>query len=86
MSLLEAEMMGKKIIASDIPANREVIENGKNGLLVPVGDIKKLREAMVYMLTNESMAEKMAQAARKNYENKFNFETIFKEKMSCLYK
>lgn len=35
-TIVEAKALGKLIIASDIPSNREQIVNGKNGFLVPL--------------------------------------------------
>lgn len=85
LSLLEAAMMGKKIIASDVDGNPEVVEDKKSGLLVPAKDVEKLAEAMVWMIENPKEAFKMAKAARKRYEEKFDFEKIFAEKMLPLY-
>ncbi len=46
VSLLEAMACGLLPIVTDIPANREWIESGRNGLLVPVGDAGALETAM----------------------------------------
>ncbi|MBR2543972.1 glycosyltransferase family 4 protein [Candidatus Saccharibacteria bacterium] len=86
LSLLDAAMMGKKIIASDVDGNPEVIEDGKTGLLVPAKNAKKLAEAMIWMLEHKKEADKMAKNARKKYEKEFDFEKIFEEKMLPLYK
>lgn len=85
LSLLDAAMMGKKIIASDVDGNPEVIENKVSGLLVPAKSVEKLTEAMMWMIENPREASKMAQKARKQYEEKFDFEKIFAEKMLPLY-
>lgn len=85
LSLLDAAMMGKKIIASDVDGNPEVIENKVSGLLVPAKSAEKLAEAMMWMIENPREASKMAQKARKQYEEKFDFEKIFAEKMLPLY-
>ena len=85
LSLLDAVMMKKKIIASDVDGNPEVVVNGETGLLVPVKNIDKLSEAMVWMLNNKNKAERMAQNARVRYENQFDFKKIFEEKMLPLY-
>lgn len=45
-SLMEACALGKPIITSDIPGCREMVEDGKNGYLVPAKDGKALAEAM----------------------------------------
>ncbi len=85
LSLLDAAMMGKKIIASDVDGNSEVVINKETGLLVPAKSVDKLAEAMIYMLKNREEADKMARNARKLYEEKFDFDKIFAEKMLPLY-
>lgn len=85
LSLLDAAMMGKKIIASDVDGNPEVVKDGETGLLVPAKNVKKLAEAMTYMLENRKEADEMAKNARKYYKENFDFEKIFKEKMLPLY-
>ena len=86
LSLLDAAMMGKKIIASDVDGNPEVVENGETGLLVPAKNAKKLAEAMIWMLEHKKEADKMARNARRKYEKEFDFDKIFEEKMLPLYK
>lgn len=85
LSLLDAAMMGKKIIASDVDGNPEVVIDKKTGLLVPAKNVEKLAEAMIYMLENKKEAAEMAKNVRKYYEENFDFEKIFKEKMLPLY-
>ena len=46
MVLLEAMSCGTPVVGSDIPAIAEVIERGRPGLLVPVGDPGSLAEAL----------------------------------------
>lgn len=85
LSLLDAAMMGKKIIASDVDGNPEVVIDKKTGLLVPAKNVKKLAEAMIYMLEHKKEATEMAKNARGHYKENFDFEKIFKEKMMPLY-
>lgn len=85
LSLLDAAMMKKKIIASNVDGNLEVIVDGETGLLVPPKDVNKLAEAMIWMLENKKEAEKMAKNVRKKYEDNFDFDKIFKEEMLPLY-
>ena len=85
LSLLEAMMMKKTIIASDVDGNVEAVENGKTGILVPARNVEKLAKAMLEVLDDPKYAKKLADGARKKYEKKFNFEQIFIEKMLPLY-
>ena len=85
LSLLDAIMMGKKIIASDVGGNPEVVIDGETGLLVPSRDVKKLKEAMLWMLENKKEANTMARNARNRYIKDFNFDDIFEKQMLPLY-
>lgn len=85
LSLLDAAMMRKKIIVSNVDGNPEVVADKKTGILVPAKNVKKLAEAMVYMLKNKKEADEMAKNARRHYEEKFDFDKIFVEKMLPLY-
>ncbi|KPK74849.1 MAG: hypothetical protein AMJ89_05340 [candidate division Zixibacteria bacterium SM23_73] len=49
-SLLEGMAMAKPIIATDIPGCREVVEDGKNGFLVPPKDHNALARAMIQLI------------------------------------
>ena len=62
--LLEAMCMGMPCVSTDCPSGgpRELIENGVNGLLVPVGDVEALHRAMERM-ADPVFAKKMADAA-----------------------
>ena len=60
-SVLEAMALGIPTISTDCPVGgaREVI-NGNNGLLVPVGDIDKLAEAMKSIAGDSDLAKQLA--------------------------
>ena len=51
-ALLEAMMMGLPCISTKCAGSDEIISDGYNGLLVPVGDKEKLVQAMVYLIEN----------------------------------
>lgn len=69
-TLLEAMALGLTVISTDCPCGgpRELITQGKNGLLIPVGDIKALADAMDKVLSNPAEAEKMGRNAWKLQE------------------
>jgi glycosyltransferase involved in cell wall biosynthesis len=60
---LEAQAFGRPVIASRIGALPELVEDGKNGLLVPAGDVAALRAAL-RSLARPHEAERMARATR----------------------
>jgi glycosyltransferase involved in cell wall biosynthesis len=51
--LVEAMSYGLNIVSTDCPFGpREILDNGKFGLLTPVGDIKAMADSMEYQLKN----------------------------------
>ncbi len=66
--ILEAMAMGKPVICSRIKGQVDVIQDGKTGIFVPVGDSKALREAILYLWSNPKEAERMGRAGRKYVE------------------
>jgi len=76
-SLLEASAMTKPVIATDIQGCREAVDNGKTGILVPLKDINKLAEAIIYMLENPEKAREMGRAGREKIKREFSQEIVF---------
>ncbi|WP_334103088.1 glycosyltransferase family 4 protein [Mesotoga prima] len=52
--LMEAAAIGKPLIATNVPGCREVVENEKNGFLVPPKDIESLKQAMHILISDET--------------------------------
>jgi glycosyltransferase involved in cell wall biosynthesis len=68
--LIESMVLGIPSISTNCPCGgpNMIIENKKNGILVPVGDRKALASAMEYIITHEAEAELMGKNARKLIE------------------
>lgn len=66
-ALLEAMALGLPCISTDCPCGgpRSVIENGVNGVLIPVGDVEALTEAITEILGADEKASRMGQNAVK---------------------
>jgi len=63
MVLLEAMSCATPVIGSDIPAIAEVVEDGRTGLLTPVGDPRRLAEALTEAVARRS---ELGSAARES--------------------
>lgn len=73
-TLLDAMYMGKAIVASDINGNREALEDGVNGLLVPARDAVALTTALLRLLHDPGEREALALAARSQALRRFGME------------
>jgi len=72
ISILEAMSCKAAVVANDIGGNREIIESGKNGILVPLGHSKALSESIVSLLDDESLNKKLGERARETVESWFS--------------
>lgn len=70
-TVLEAGAMGLPSIVTDINGSREIIEHGRNGIIVPPKDTPTLLQAMERMLTDAAMRSRMAQEARPMIASRF---------------
>jgi glycosyltransferase involved in cell wall biosynthesis len=59
--LMEAAALGKTVVATDIDGVREVIENGKTGILVPPRNPESLAQAVRRLLQDKGYALKLGQ-------------------------
>lgn len=62
--LIEAAAVGKPSVASDVAGCRDVVLNGRTGLLVPPKDSRALASAMESLLDDGALREAMGLAAR----------------------
>lgn len=65
-ALLEAMMMGLPCISTNCAGSNEVIEDGVNGLLVPIGSTSKLTEAMRRIILDKKFANQLGYNAAKS--------------------
>jgi glycosyltransferase involved in cell wall biosynthesis len=76
-SPMEASAMAVPSIVTDIRGCREAVEHGRNGLLVPLGDVNALAAAICELLTNRERACQMGQAGRQMAEERFDERFVF---------
>ena len=75
-ALLEAQSWGLPCIVSDIPGNRAIVNDGVNGLVVPVGDVQKLAEALLRLLSNATLRLQLGQAARVKMQTEYDIDHV----------
>ena len=84
-TVLEAGALGLPSIVTDINGSREIIEDGKNGLIIPSKDISALEEAMERMMTDDEMRTSMASCAREMIASRFD-QTFVRQCLMDFYK
>jgi glycosyltransferase involved in cell wall biosynthesis len=77
VTLMEALASGLPCLVSDIPGNREWIEDGGNGWLFRDGDVNDLAEKILNAIQNRKLFEKIGLAARKTAEQKADWKRNF---------
>lgn len=76
VALLEAMAAALPAVASDIPANRQLIEDTQTGLLVPPGDVPAAAEALLRLLKTPETSRHMGAQARASVADKYSTERI----------
>ena len=74
ISVIEAMRAGLPIVASDVGGMRELIDEGKNGFLIPRNDSETLMERLKTLIIDPQLMNKMGQCSRTRYESHFLFE------------
>ena len=72
--IMEAQALGKPVIASNVGGIPDLIKDGQNGFLFRVGDSNELAEKLRILLKNQKMAQEMGQRGRGFIKEKFSNE------------
>ena len=76
LTLIEASAAGRSIVTTNTPGCRDVIIPNKTGLLVPKKNVKKLADALQFLIKNPKIRIKMGFAGRKLAEKNFEIKKI----------
>jgi glycosyltransferase involved in cell wall biosynthesis len=79
--LLEAASCSRPIIATDVPGCREIVHNGKNGILVPLKNANALASAIKELINDSEKRKRMGKSGRKLVENEFSEEIVVNQTM-----
>lgn len=73
--LVEANACGKPVVATETTGAKEIVQDGYNGFLVPIGDAEALAEKIFELLNDPKKAKKMGEDGRKLVKEKFSNNT-----------
>ena len=75
-ALLEALAHGVPAIATDIPGNRDLIEDGRTGILVPSGDAPALSGALLRLAVDRALRQALGRGGRHLVEDRFDLRKV----------
>ena len=76
--LIEAMIMSKPLVATDVIGIQDVVENRKDAILVKPGDAKGLAEALQMLIENDNRARTIAYNAKRKALNEYSKKAVFK--------
>ena len=83
-ALLEAMASRLAIVTTDIDVNREVIDDGVSGLLVPIRDAAALTAKLSMLITDETMRRSLGEHAYREALRKYEIDSVI-NRITTLY-
>lgn len=79
LTVMEAMAMEKAIVATDVGGTSDLVKNGKNGFLVPPGDVESLANAIKTLALDDKLRHRMGLAGRDIIRTGFDWDTIVQQ-------
>lgn len=76
LSAVEAMAAARPVVLTDVGGNRELVEPGAQGLIVPPGDPRALADALLLLSNDEPRRMEMGRAGRARVWRDFNMDTF----------
>jgi len=80
-SIIEAMAMELPVIATNIRGSREEVENGETGILVPVGDVEALSNAITKLVEDQMLRKEMGKKGRELAEELFDEKKVLEKEL-----
>jgi len=72
--LFEAMACGLPVIATPNTGAEDIIENGKQGFIVPIRDVEALKEKILYLYEHQDIAKQMGQLAKQKVSTGYTWD------------
>lgn len=76
---MQAGAMGIPLIVTNINGCNEIIEEGKNGIIIKPKDIESLKEAMLRLVKDKNLRKHLASNSRKMIVDRFEQQFFWNE-------
>jgi len=89
-SLVEAQAVGRPVVATAVGGTPEIIRDGRSGILVPYGDAEAMATAVLRLLEDKQLARRMGAAGREYLAESgiketpaSAFASLYREALAC---
>ncbi len=73
-AILEAMSAGVPVVATDVGGTNEVIDSGRNGVLLPEGELRLMADTIMKLLDEKDLRKRFAEEAYADFKNKWTIE------------
>ncbi len=84
MAVLEGLSHGIAVVTTPVGAHEEVIEPNVSGIMVPPGDVPALAEALLRVIGDAALRDRLRAGARRRFLEKFNVR-VYAERLGYLH-
>lgn len=81
---LEAMLLGRPVVASDVTGTRDIITSGAEGLLVPPRDWEQLARSVIMLLTRPELRKRLGDAGEASVRRRFGIHQTM-DKVTAMY-
>lgn len=79
LSIVEAMVAGLPVVATAAGGPEDIIENGRTGLLIQPGNVEALEQALLKLLQDEALRNRLAQEGRKEAVQHFDMKRVVQQ-------
>jgi len=79
IGLIEAMASGLAVVSTNVEGSRDVIEHGKDGLLVECGNVENLAQTLIALLNDPALRRRLGAAAQRKAEEEYSLKRCIKE-------
>jgi glycosyltransferase involved in cell wall biosynthesis len=79
LAIAEAMASGTAVVATESEGARELVQAGKTGLLVPIGNVEKLTESILLLLRDKDERVRLGRVAQQAASANFSLERMIVE-------
>ena len=86
MVMLQAMACGLPVICTTNTGGEDIVRDGVDGFIIPIRDLKALREKILYLYENPSICYEMGRQARERVKNNFTWDNYGEKIIKCYEK